>query len=96
MKNYQYYEGGTTFLLEIDHEQKLFSVGSFLGKPKKGTQFVEIDQTAYAEHIRKIDKSYRCLDNKVVPLAEKIAAAEAVSETSRSGPKTKTHDYERG
>lgn len=63
MEYYQIYEGGTTYLLEIDHEKKLFSVGSFRGKPKKGTRFVTIDQTAYADHIRKINKDYQCLDN---------------------------------
>lgn len=65
MEYYQLYERGTTYLLEIDHDKKLFSVGSFRGKPKRGTRFVEIDQTAYVDHIRKIGRDYQCLDNKI-------------------------------
>lgn len=65
MEYYQLYEHGTTYLLEIDHDKKLFSVGSFKGKPQKGTKFILIDQTAYVEQIRKIDRFYKCLDNNL-------------------------------
>ena len=65
MKYYQYYEQGTTYLLEIAHDKKRYSVGSFKGKPKRGTRFCEIDQTAYAEHIRRINVDYKCLDNNI-------------------------------
>ena len=65
MLYYQYYEQGTTYLLEVDHDKKVFSVGSFKGKPQRSARFVTIDQTAYAEHIRKIDKTYRCIDDRL-------------------------------
>ena len=63
MAYYQYCEGNTTYLLGVDHEQKLYSVGSFRGKPQRNTKFVEIDQTAYADHIRRINASYLCVSN---------------------------------
>ena len=65
MEYYQCYESGTTYLLEIDHNKKLYSIGSFRGKPKRGTRFCNIDITAYGEHIRKINKDYQCLNNKI-------------------------------
>lgn len=65
MEYYQCYESGITYLLEIDHGKKLFSVGSYTGKPKRGTKFCIIDSIAYGDHIRKINKDYQCLDNKV-------------------------------
>ena len=65
MKFYQYCEGGITYLLGVDHDKKFYSLGSFQGKPQKNTKFVEIDQTAYADHIQRINRTYQCIDNSL-------------------------------
>ena len=65
MKYYCYQEQNTTFLLAVDHEQKQFAIGSTDTALPENTKFVRIDQTAYAEHIRKINRGYQCLNNKL-------------------------------
>ena len=60
---YSYYEDGKTHLLEIDHEEKVFSALSIPGKIQSSGRFIEIDQTAYADEIRKIDRDYQWIDN---------------------------------
>ena len=65
MEYYQIYESGTTYLLAIDHDKKVFSVGSFKGKPGGSSKFKPIDETAYRSHITRIGVDYRCIDNQI-------------------------------
>ncbi len=63
---YQIYEDRTTYLLMIDHTKKIFSLGSFKGKPKKqNKKFKEIDITAYREEISKIGVEYLLVDSNL-------------------------------
>ncbi len=63
---YQIYEDRTTYLLMIDHEKKIFALGSFKGNPKKqNKKFKEIDITAYRAEISKIGVEYQYLENNL-------------------------------
>lgn len=60
---YSYYEDGKTHLLEIDHEEKVFSTFSVPGKIQSSGKFIEMDQTAYTNEIGKIGRDYQEIDN---------------------------------
>lgn len=55
---YQVYEDGVTYLLEIDHAAKIFSLGSVDGSVK-APGYTTVDITAYMEQIRRIGTGYR-------------------------------------
>lgn len=61
---YQIYEDKRTYFLEIDHEQKTFSVGSAKGKKRKNG-YRDIDETGYRAQIMRIGVDYECLSNCV-------------------------------
>lgn len=61
---YQIYENRTTYLLMIDHEKKIFSVGSLKGKCKS-KKFKNIDASGYKSEISKISTDYKCIDNNL-------------------------------
>lgn len=63
---YQIYEDKTTYLLMIDHENKIFALGSFKGKSKRqNPKFKQIDATGYKSEISRVGIDYKCITNNL-------------------------------
>lgn len=67
-EHYQVCEGKATYLLEIDHTDKTFAVGSIKGKAKI-PGYHQIDASGYKEQIRRIDAKYTATSNNLTPRA---------------------------
>lgn len=67
-EHYQIYEDKTTYLLEIDHVEKTFSVGSIKGKVTI-SGYRPMDTSSYKEQIKRIGVKYVATSNNLTPPA---------------------------